>query len=160
MCSQSYHPTVDAYRAEADLLRPLLAVRPQAPNPPAAAPPTPAPPPLVPPAATGPSLRYRVQGTCRVGGCILLTRKGPGFSAHPIAGRLHEGDPVDIVCQDTGETVTQAGGPSSNVWDRLPDRTWVSDLYVTTPNVGTFSPPNPQCGSYDRTSVGGAPFRY
>ncbi len=56
--------------------------------------------------------------------------------------------------------MTQAGGPSSNVWDRLPDRTWVSDLYVTTPNVGTFSPPNPQCGSYDRTSVGGAPFRY
>ena len=45
VCSQSYHPTVDAYRAEADLLRPLLAVRPQAPNPPAAAPPTPAPPP-------------------------------------------------------------------------------------------------------------------
>ena len=42
-----------------------------------------------------------------------------------------------------GETVSN-GHAASAVWVRQTDRTWVSDFYLDTPNVGMWSPPIPQ----------------
>jgi hypothetical protein len=88
-----------------------------------------------------------VYGTCADGACGLHIRTGPGYSAYPIVGNRAEGAEVDIVCQTTGEPVgpSPTTGNSSTIWDRLTAGGWISDLYVTTPNVGTWSPPIPQC---------------
>jgi LasA protease len=72
-------------------------------------------------------------------------RAGPGYSNYAQTGQLHEGDPVDVVCQTRGETVSQSGWGTSSVWDRLTNASWVTDLYVDTPNINQFSPPIPQC---------------
>jgi hypothetical protein len=43
-----------------------------------------------------------------------------------------------------GQTVSN-GYAASAVWDRLTSGDWVSDFYIDTPNIGTFSPPIPPC---------------
>jgi len=93
------------------------------------------------------SHRFAVYGTCPAGGCVLLTRAGPTSSGAGVTGQLHEHDAVDIACQTRGETVAQSGWGTSSVWDQLANGSWVSDLYVNTPNVNAFSPPIPQCSA-------------
>jgi len=78
---------------------------------------------------------------------VLLTRAGPTSSGAAVTGQLHEHDAVDIACQTRGETVAQSGWGTSSVWDQLANGSWVSDLYVNTPNVNAFSPPIPQCSA-------------
>jgi hypothetical protein len=43
-----------------------------------------------------------------------------------------------------GETVSN-GYAASAVWDKLTNGAWASDFYLDTPNIGTWSPPIPQC---------------
>lgn len=135
----------------------LASLTPQSPSPTPSPSPSPAPSPSPGPNPTSPIepelapvptfYVYRVYGTCADGACGLNVRTGPGYSEYSVLEALNEGAEVDIVCQTIGETV----GPSptthnsSVIWDRLTDGGWVSDLYVTTPNVGTWSPPIPQC---------------
>ncbi len=90
---------------------------------------------------------YRVYGTCADGACGLYIRSGPGYSNYASIGSLREGDELDIVCQAIGEAVgpSPKTGNTSSIWDQLTDGGWVSDLYATTPNVGTWSPPIPEC---------------
>jgi len=98
--------------------------------------------------STGPTYYvYHVYGTCADGACGLHERAGPGYSSYPMVGSIPEGAEVDVVCQDSGETVgpSPATGNSSAIWDRLTSGVWVSDLYITTPDVGTWSPPIPHC---------------
>ncbi len=87
---------------------------------------------------------YHVTGTCRDGACGLMLRSGPGYSDYAALGVLPEGAEVDIVCQAAGETVSN-GYASSSIWDRLTSGDWVTDFYLSTPNIGTWSPPIPQC---------------
>jgi hypothetical protein len=87
---------------------------------------------------------YNVTGTCRDGACGLAMRSGPGYSDYAQVGGLAEGAEADVVCQELGETVSN-GYASSAIWDRLTNGYWVSDFYLTTPNIGTWSPPLPRC---------------
>jgi surface antigen len=97
------------------------------------------------PGADG-NFAYHVQGTCSDSNCKLNLRAGPGYSNYPLLGTKNEGDEVDISCQASGEVVSGSGG-TTNIWDRLTDGSWASDLYIDTPNPGNLSPPIPQCSS-------------
>jgi hypothetical protein len=57
---------------------------------------------------------------------------------------LSDGAEINVVCQKHGENVPD-GKYSSDVWDRLDDGNFVSDLYVDTPVVGDLSPGIPVC---------------
>jgi hypothetical protein len=105
-------------------------------------------PPSAPAPAPAPSYYvYYVTGTCADGACGLHIREGPGYSDYRAIGSLNEGAEVQIVCQAEGATVgpSPSKGTSSSIWDQLVGGGWVSDLYITTPNTGTWSPPIPQC---------------
>jgi hypothetical protein len=89
---------------------------------------------------------YKVYGT---GGIGLSVRSAPTTSSTRIA-TLPEGTSVAISCQTIGETIY-----GSAIWDKLDSAGYVSDWYVNTPNVGTFSPGLSVCassaiGSYNR----------
>ncbi len=113
------------------------------------------PPPSSPPTPTSPSpppsspvfYVYHVMGTCADGACGLNIRSGPGYSGYAVTGVLVEGAEVDIICQALGQMVgpSPTTGNSSAVWDQLTNGGWVSDLYISTPNVGTWSSPIPEC---------------
>jgi hypothetical protein len=86
---------------------------------------------------------HHVYGTCRDGACGLEVRTAPNLSAS-VTHVILDGTEVDIVCQATGDLVSN-GSASSNIWDRQTDGSWVSDFYIDTPNIGTWSPPIPRC---------------
>lgn len=90
---------------------------------------------------------YYVENTCRDGACGLHVRSGPGYSSYASIEVLTDGTEVKIVCQALGQEVgpSPSSGVSSAIWDKLTNGGWVSDLYITTPNAGTWSPPIPQC---------------
>lgn len=67
------------------------------------------------------------------------------MASFKMAGSLHEGQEVNILCQALGEVVVGQNGGSSSIWDRLDSRAFVSDYYISTPNVGTYSPPLSPC---------------
>jgi hypothetical protein len=102
---------------------------------------------LGPPPVPGPkTYRYYVYHTCANGACGLHVRTGPGYTNYAITRTLVDGDPVDIVCQTRGESVSGLDGSSSNVWDKLIQGDYVADFYIDTPGMtGSFSPPIPQC---------------
>jgi surface antigen len=87
---------------------------------------------------------HHVTGTCRDGACGLTIRSGPGYTGYAALGALPEGAEADVVCQAIGQTVSN-GYAASSIWDRLTDGRWVSDFYLDTPSIGTWSPPIPQC---------------
>jgi len=90
--------------------------------------------------------RYYVYHTCANGHCGLNIRTGPGYTNYSVTRVLEDGDPVDIVCQTRGESVSGIDGSSSNVWDRLAQGDYAADFYIDTPGMtGSFSPPIPQC---------------
>jgi surface antigen len=99
--------------------------------------------PATPPEGT-PSYVHHVTGTCRDGACGLTIRSGPGFSGYASLGSLGEAAEADVVCQALGQSVSN-GYATSAVWDRLTSGGWVSDFYLDTPNIGTWSPPIPRC---------------
>jgi hypothetical protein len=92
---------------------------------------------------------FHVRGTCAAGGCGLSRRSGPGITAFAKVGVVFDDQPVYIVCQVRGERVgpIPQGGASSGVWDQVYGGSWVSDLFVDTPQVDAFSPPIPSCES-------------
>jgi hypothetical protein len=136
---------------------PVTTSPPPSPAPPGSPPPSPSSPPSPSPQPTPspspspspspPSYAYHVMGTCEDGACGLNVRSGPGYSNYAMVGTLAANAEVDIVCQAAGETVgpSPTTGNSSAIWDKLTSGGWVSDLYISTPNVGTWSPPIPQC---------------
>jgi LasA protease len=75
------------------------------------------------------------------GGTTLNRRSGPG-TAHPVVGKLTDGDTVTIVCSARGTRHTGRGGYTSDLWNKLTDGTWISDVYVWT---GTAEPVNGLC---------------
>ena len=101
-------------------------------------------PPARPGPAPGPTFyEHHVYGTCRDGACGLRVRTAPSLSAS-VTHVILDGTPVDVVCQATGDLVSN-GHASSNISDKQTDGTWVSDFYIDTPNVGMWSPPIPRC---------------
>jgi hypothetical protein len=119
------------------------------PNPPpsSSSPHPPTPPPAPPSPAPSPGAKffvYHIVGSCSGSVCGVNERTGPGY-AYPILGTKPEGAEVDIVCQTRGDRVYGTIGGSSSVWDRLTNSYYVSDLFVSTPQVDQFSPPIPNC---------------
>jgi hypothetical protein len=98
------------------------------------------------PALAQESWEYHVYGTC-LESCGLYERVTPSYSEYEHVGLLPEGAAVHIVCQTQGELVTPHKGTASDVWDKLTNGHYVSDVYVDTPGVGgAFSdPPIPRC---------------
>ncbi len=110
------------------------------PSTPTSVPPTPGP--TSPPAPA--HYVYHVTGTCRDGACGLTVRSGPGYTSYAAVGSLPESGEADVLCQAIGQTVSN-GYASSAIWDKLTNGGWVSDFYLDTPNIGSWSPPIPQC---------------
>ncbi|GAA4688900.1 peptidoglycan DD-metalloendopeptidase family protein [Phytohabitans rumicis] len=75
------------------------------------------------------------------GGSTLNRRTGPG-TTFPIAGKLADGDTVTIACSARGTRHTGRGGYTSDLWNKLTDGSWISDVYVWT---GTGEPVNGLC---------------
>jgi cutinase len=92
-----------------------------------------------------PARTFSVSGACSGGHCLLDEWSGPGTGAFGLLGRAREGQRVTVVCQTTGETARAADGTESAIWDRLSTGHFVSDLYLTTPRVGRFSPALKRC---------------
>lgn len=106
---------------------------------------------------------FHVQGT---GGNGVNVRGAPSLNAL-VDGTYPEGAPLTIGCQTTGDPVTVSGPEpgttvTSNIWDAIGAFTtstgpfslqdtqgYVSDLYLDTPGVGSFStsPDLPTCAS-------------
>ena len=85
------------------------------------------------------SLPVSYQYTVVAPGGSLNERSAPSTSA-TLTGSLPNGALINIVCQTTGSVVN-----GSSIWDKLDNGFYVSDYYTSTPNVGTWSPPIPQC---------------
>lgn len=75
------------------------------------------------------------------GGSTLNRRAGPGI-AYAVAGTVADGDTVTIACSARGTTHTGRDGYTSDLWNKLTDGSWVSDVYVWT---GTGDPVNGFC---------------
>jgi hypothetical protein len=86
------------------------------------------------PSAADPGTPYHVRGTCGITACRVNLRRAP-TTASAIAGSAAEGDTLGVVCQLRGQLVVTLGG-ISDLWDRLADGTYVSDLYMDTPGHG------------------------
>ncbi len=63
-------------------------------------------------------------------------------TSYPVIGSLPYHTTVTVLCQATGTSVN-----GSDIWDEISGHFadgltwgWVSDYYVSTPNVGTYSP--------------------
>jgi hypothetical protein len=82
---------------------------------------------------TGSAQTFYVFHTCVNGRlCDLNTRSGPGTS-FAVTGRLNDGDQVQIVCQAAGQLETNSRGTATDVWDKLLQGDYVTDLYIDTP---------------------------
>jgi hypothetical protein len=79
---------------------------------------------------------YTVYGT------PSLNEYSAAASSGKLVGSLSEGQSVSLKCQGDGRNVK-----GSSVWDELTNGDWISDFYVDTPNVGTFSEPIPLCAT-------------
>jgi hypothetical protein len=89
---------------------------------------------------------YRISGTCVNGSCFVNECKEPvPCSGKDPAGRLFEGTPVDIECQQRGEQANAPNGRGSYIWDRLASGVFISDLYVNTPRTDRFTKRLPRC---------------
>jgi hypothetical protein len=91
---------------------------------------------------------YQVYGT---GGVGLSIRSAPSASSSRL-GLLAEGTSISIHCQTYGDNIN-----GSTIWDQLSSGGYVSDWYVNTPNVGTFSPGLYQCGQAGPPPLPAAP---
>jgi LasA protease len=101
------------------------------------------------------STRVAVGGTLRNHGALRLTegvvdtdgggalnrRAGPGTD-HEVVGTLPDGATVRVRCSARGTTHTGRGGYTSDLWNRLTDGGWVSDVFLWT---GTAGPVNGWC---------------
>jgi surface antigen len=88
-------------------------------------------------AGTASAATYQVSGT---GGYGVIARSAPSTGAGAVT-TYAEGTSLNVSCQTNGSVVNGA----SWVWDRLSTGTYVSDFYVNTPTVDSFSVNLPNC---------------
>ena len=73
---------------------------------------------------------YRVSGTCVNGACTVNECTTTVPCGKENKGELHEGTPLDIVCQTRGGIARAPNGRKSQIWDRLESGLYISDLFV------------------------------
>lgn len=78
------------------------------------------------------------------GGSKLNRRSGPG-SDNPVVGQVLDGETVTVECSARGTRHTGRDGYTSDLWNKLTDGGWVSDVYVWT---GTAEPVNGLCSEH------------
>lgn len=86
---------------------------------------------------------YRVYGTCAAGACGLNERVAPSPKSRKL-GELQDGALIGVICQVMGYPLAVAGHTSA-VWDQLSNAAYVSDVFVSTPRAGRFSPELSRC---------------
>lgn len=79
-----------------------------------------------------------------------VTIQAAPTTASAIVGSLPNGTPVNITCQTKGSSVN--GSP---IWDQLNPGQYIADWYVSTPEVGQFTPGIPQCAADNGGGGGG-----
>lgn len=87
--------------------------------------------------------QYQVFGTCAAGACGLNERAAPTPHAKKL-GQLQDGSPIGVICQVIGYPL-RTNDRTSRIWDQLADASYVSDLFVSTPHSGSFSPELTKC---------------
>jgi MFS family permease len=97
----------------------------------------------VPPGSLNIPRFYRVYGTCAAGACGLNERSAPTPHARKL-GQLQDGASIGVICQTRGYRL-RTDGHASRIWDQLVNAAYVSDLFVSTPDVGSFSPELKRC---------------
>ncbi|WP_212822784.1 peptidoglycan DD-metalloendopeptidase family protein [Polymorphospora rubra] len=75
------------------------------------------------------------------GGTVLNRRSGPG-AGHPVVGTVLDGTTVTVECSARGTRHVGRSGYSSDLWNKLTDGSWVSDVFLWT---GTGDPVNGLC---------------
>ncbi len=81
-------------------------------------------------------------------------RSGPGTS-YPVVKAYPAGATVSVVCQAPGSKVG-----TTSVWDKLPDGSYLTDYYVSTPSSTTYSGLSGRClYPYQVTPAAGANVR-
>jgi len=85
-----------------------------------------------------------VRGTC-TNSCGLNRRAAPDLHARARGEQLADGDRVRVLCQRYGGLVSLPGNRRSWLWDLLTDKTWVSDLFLSTSKSGAVSVELPRC---------------
>jgi hypothetical protein len=106
--------------------------------------PQPQPTPTPTPTPAGAAYPHHVYRTCAAGHCGLALHAAPNLSS-AATRTVYDGSTINIVCQTTGETVSEAGYTSA-IWDKTDQGDYASDLYVDTPIYAAYSPPIPVCG--------------
>ena len=82
-----------------------------------------------------------------VTGAASLNERSAPSSASTKVGSLADQTSVYIVCQAAGVPYTTGGSPSSDdIWDELTNGAFVADYWVSTPEIGNFSPGISRCG--------------
>jgi surface antigen/uncharacterized protein YraI len=84
-----------------------------------------------------PTTLYHVYGTGREG---LAEHSAPDTSSTR-TGTLANGASVNVICQTQSASVVNG----SAIWDKLDNGSFVSDYFVDTPNVGSFTPSIARC---------------
>jgi DNA-binding SARP family transcriptional activator len=101
------------------------------------------------PRSLGPGLGVvaHIAHSCDANSEGVWPRSAPAHDSPRVPPALGEGTLVHVVCQRRhgGLVVDDKLGyspqPSSTVWDRLEDGTWVSDVYTTLPKQAAETPP-------------------
>jgi hypothetical protein len=89
--------------------------------------------------------KYHVSGTCANGSCTVNECARRAACGVANEGRLREGATLDIVCQAKGKAAQAPNGRESEIWDRLANSLYVSDLFVSGTAVGKFTSALPRC---------------
>ena len=84
-----------------------------------------------------PVYAYTVVNT---GGAGLNVRGGPSIN-FGVTRTIPAGGTVFLICQTHGQRVLA----ETDIWDQTSSGDWVYDEYVSTPNIGAFSPPLAVC---------------
>lgn len=80
----------------------------------------------------------------------IYPRSGPSMDTSHVGAALSDGTTVQLACETLGATVTGPYGPS-DVWDQLPNGTWLPNAYLDT-GVNGRTPGVPDCAGSDQTT--------
>jgi hypothetical protein len=86
-----------------------------------------------------------VEGTCLNDACGLRQHIHPRSDSPRRGGLISDGEPIEVICQRFGGRVTSRRSRRSELWDLMPNKLWVSDLFVSTSKRGLRSRELPPC---------------
>lgn len=80
-------------------------------------------------------------GTVNAGSYDYINvRSGPGLN-YSVVGQAYDGDVIEIVCTARGDSVTGPWNNTTDIWDRMPDGSYITDAFVDTGSNEPVAPP-------------------